>query len=74
MITNEKAKMWAKRIVALVIVGGLMFLMMNCAGPEKLRKEEGSSLFSDCTPAGTWYGEATTRIMLVLSISIPFSR
>lgn len=56
MISNEKAKMWVKRTVALVIAGGLMFLMMNCAGTEKLRKEEESSLFSDCTLAGTWYG------------------
>lgn len=56
MNTNKKAKMWVKRIVVLVIAGGLMFLMMNCAGTERLRKGEESSVLGDCTPAGTWYG------------------
>ena len=39
MSENMKSKMWINRIVAMIIAGGLMFLVMNFTVAGKLRKE-----------------------------------
>ena len=39
MSEDKKSKMWINRIVAMIIAGGLMFLVMNFTVAGKLRKE-----------------------------------
>jgi len=39
MSENMKSKLWINRIVAMIIAGGLMFLVMNFTVAGKLRKE-----------------------------------
>ena len=45
MIKNEKTRIWVNRIVSMVIAGGLMFLVMNYAVSDKLRKELDASKY-----------------------------
>ena len=45
MIKNDKTRIWVNRIASMVIAGGLMFLVMNYAVSDKLRKELDASKY-----------------------------
>ena len=45
MIKNEKTRIWVNRIASMVIAGGVMFLVMNYAVSDKLRKELDASKY-----------------------------
>ena len=45
MIKNDKTRIWVNRIASMVIAGGLMFLVMNYAVTDKLRKELDASKY-----------------------------
>ena len=45
MIKNDKTRIWVNRIASMVIAGGLMFLVMNFAVSDKLRKELDASKY-----------------------------
>ena len=45
MIKNDKTRIWVNRIGSMVIAGGLMFLVMNYAVSDKLRKELDASKY-----------------------------
>jgi hypothetical protein len=45
MIKNDKTRIWVNRIASMVIAGGVMFLVMNYAVTDKLRKELDASKY-----------------------------
>ena len=45
MIKNDKTRIWVNRIASMVIAGGVMFLVMNYAVSDKLRKELDASKY-----------------------------
>jgi len=49
MSEDKKSKMWINRIVAMIIAGGLMFLVMNFTVAGKLRKELDSIKYEPTT-------------------------